>query len=94
VLALDQSLTANESRMSIETRYFDAVITKVDVVHLIPIEVRHEKQFSLSWLNELYRIVPITPRCLRSRFLNHDWYSMHNRGNYVEKGNGNLEKVS
>src|SRR5437899_5057085 len=79
--------------MSIETRDFDSVIPKVDVVHLIPIEVRNEKQFGLSWLNNVYRVVPIACRCPRSWALNHDWRSMHKRRNYLEEGNRVREKV-
>ena len=93
VLALDESLTANEFRMSIEPRDFYSVIPEVDVVHLIPIEVRNEKQFSLSWLNKVYRVVPVAGGCPRSWALNHDWRSMLKRRNYVEEGNGIPENV-
>src|ERR1700687_1173797 len=79
--------------MSIETRDFDSVIPKVDEVHLIPIEVRNEKQFGLSWLNKVYRGVPISSRCRRSWFLNQGWLSMHTRLNDVEVGNGIPENV-
>jgi len=61
VLALDWSLAADEVRKNIETRDFDSVIPKVDVVHFIPIEVRNEKQFGLSWLNKTYGVVPVAP---------------------------------
>jgi len=93
VLTLDKSLAANEFRVSIEIRYFDAVIPEVDVVHFVPIEVLNEKQFGLGWLNEVYRVVPITSRRSFSGFLNQDRRSMRNRRNNVEKWNCTLEKV-
>lgn len=81
--------------MSIESRYFDAVISKVDVIHLIPIEVRNKKQFRLSWLDKVYRVVPVASRCPRSWLLNQDWDSMHlhMRRNYVEEADGIPENV-
>src|SRR6516225_9655054 len=80
--------------MSIEARDFEAVIPEVDVIHLIPIEVRNELQFRFPQLNKVHRIIPIAGRCPRSWILNQDWCSVHNRRLYLKKRDGIHEKVA
>src|SRR5262249_8658116 len=93
VVALNQSLTANQFRMVLEARDFDSVISEGEVVHLVPIEVRDEKQFGLAWPKKIYGVVPIATGCCWSWALNHDGRSMHMRRNYAEEWNGNIEKI-
>src|SRR5262245_194266 len=63
--------------MVLEARDFDSVISEVDVVHLVPIEVRDEKQFGLAWPKKIYGVVPIATGCSWSWALNHDALHAH-----------------